>query len=142
MRRVHQFHLQVYFHNFSKYDSCFLIKYAKPNYWSASKTKTKTDNASTNSNEKRNGWKCRTKGNKVAQLENELLDFRDSMDLFPMAIAKLAKNIPDDKLFHVSKEKYPDEEFGKNIYPYEHIDSVSKFKNKKFPSIKHFESSI
>ena len=67
------FRLQIYFHNFAKYDSCLISKYMKkPPILSKKRSK-------------KHVWRCRMRGNKIHQIKTHLLDFRDSMDLFPLS---------------------------------------------------------
>ena len=122
------FRLQVYFHNFSKYDSCFIAKYLKKPTLSGGG--------------KKSYWNCRMRGNKIHQIKTDLLDFRDSLDLFPLSIASLSKNLPVNHMIHVNQVKWKNEDTSKNIYPYEFINSVNRFNDAMFPSIKKFESSL
>ena len=124
------FKLQVYTHNFRHYDSCFITKYMKRP--AVGKGATVGQRV----------WKCRVRGNKIHQVKTNLLDFRDSMDLFPISIAKLSDNLPSDRMEHVNEIKWPGETDSKNIYPYEMISSVKRFDDEAFPDIDDFESSL
>ena len=123
------FRLQIYCHNFSGYDSCFITRYMKKPI-SAGKRMTK------------HIWKCRVRGNKIHQVKTHLLDFRDSFDLFPLSISRLSENLPADQMKQVNEIKWPNEEVSKNIYPYEHITSVKRFDDIPFPDIGKFESLL
>ena len=82
------------------------------------------------------------RGNKIHQIKTHLLDFRDSLDLFPLSIANLSKSLPVDHMKNVNEVKWIDEDVGKNIYPYEWLTSVKCFNDIPFPSIDKFESSL
>ena len=125
------FKLQVYTHNFRHYDSCFITKYMK-----------RPAVGKKNRVVGQRVWKCRVRGNKIHQVRTNLLDFRDSMDLFPISIAKLSDNLPTDRMKHVNEIKWPGETDSKNIYPYEMISSVKRFDDEAFPDIDDFESSL
>ena len=123
------FKLQIYFHNFAKYDSCFISKYMKRPILSKRRRKEHV-------------WRCRMRGNKIHQIKTHLLDFRDSLDLFPLSIASLSTNLPPDQMTNVNEIKWSDEDVSKNIYPYEWLTSVKLFNDIPFPSIDKFESSL
>ena len=123
------FRLQIYLHNFSKYDSCFITKYMKKPVLAGKRTR-------------KHVWKCRLKGNNIHQIKTNLLDFRDSLDLFPISISRLAKNLPRNQMKHVDSIKWLHEDITKNIYPYDHITSVKRFDDIPFPTIEKFESSL
>ena len=58
----------------------------------------------------------------------------------PLKLEEIGENLPDKARNY--QKKLGINTTGKALYPYEHIDSVSKFKLEKFPSIEDFTSSL
>ena len=123
------YRLQIYFHNL-QYDSAFISKYMK------------NPVSSTEKRQKKHVWSCRMRGNKIHQIKTDSLDFRDSLDIFPLSIANLSKNLPENQMNNVNGIKWDGEDVSKNLYPYESITTVKRFNDKTFPSIEKFESSL
>ena len=120
-----RFRLIVYFHNFGGYDSSFITKYMK-------KSSSENDRV----------YRVRMNGQKIRQLKTPLLDFRDSLDIIPVSIATLSKNLSSANMKNVNKILWANESTDKNCYPYSWVTSVKRFQEKKFPSIDDFESDL
>ena len=125
------FRLQVYFHNFSSYDSSFIVRYMKNPICTTGQPRSRKDL-----------WKCRMKGNKIRRLCTALLDFRDSLDIIPVSIGCLSENLPVSEMDYVNEIRWQDEEVSKNIYPYQWFVGVECFGEVSFPSLDEFESRL
>ena len=76
----------------------------------------------------------------------EHLSFLDSFQFMSSSLAKLADNLPNDK-FICTKEYFPDERHfklmrEKGVYPYDYMDSPSKFNDTRLPKREDFYSLL
>ena len=126
------FSLPIYFHNLSSYDHAPILRYARPDVW-----KSNTSSVFDGTNPV---WKCRTRGAKVVHIQCGAIQFKDSYQLLPLKLEEIGKNLPSKARNYLNTicRDAP----GKGLYPYEFIDSISKFDLKEFPSINDFTSSI
>ena len=74
------------------------------------------------------------------------LSFLDSFQFLSSSLAKLAGNLPNDKFIY-AKEYFPDEnQFrlmrAKGVYPYDYMNSISKFGETKLPKREDFCSLL
>ena len=72
--------------------------------------------------------------------------FLDSFQFMSSSLDKLSKNLPEDKFIYTS-EYFPDSEKlklmkRKGVYPYDYMDSFSKFSDKKLPRREDFYSLL
>ena len=70
------------------------------------------------------------------------VSFLDSFQFISSSLAKLAGNLPNDKFIY-TKEYFPDEnQFrlmrAKGVYPYDYMDSISKFGEQNYQREKIF----
>ena len=138
MEKSDSFRLLIYFHNFSGYDSSFLVRYMKRPKIEENVNFVKGRRDRQN----QRVWKCRMSGQKIHQLQTNLLEFRDSYDIVPVSIATLSENLPMKYLKHVQPMLWEGEDPSKNIYPYEWVSSIKRFSKVNFPTIGCFESLL
>ena len=73
------------------------------------------------------------------------LAFIDSFQFMSQSLAKLSSNLPDDKYIYTS-EAFQGERLalikGKGVYPYDYMDAVEKFAEKKLPEKRYFYSLL
>ena len=125
------FTLPIYFHNLSSYDHAPLLRYAKPEMANCRYSVFGETNPI---------WKCRTRGSKVVEIQCGAIEFKDSYQLLPLKLEEVGRNLPHQA--RIYQRKIGKESDGKGLYPYEFVDSISKFDVKDFPSIEEFTSSI
>ena len=125
------FRLTCFFHNFSSYDSSFIVRYLKKPTTTIGAERSRKD-----------VWRVRMKGNKIHRLKTRYIDFRDSLNLVPVSIGSMGQNLPLKEMHYVNGSKWVGEDVGKNIYPYRWVDSVKRLQETKFPDIKQFESNL
>ena len=76
---------------------------------------------------------------------NKNLAFTDSKQFMNSSLEKLVKNLLDDDFKHLTQECGSNKLKllkQKDAYPYEHIDSLERFSEKKLPDKKHFYRSL
>ena len=77
-------------------------------------------------------------------LGNHLV-FLDSFQFMSSSLDSLVKNLPDEA-FKYTKQEFKKEQFNlmkqKGIYPYDHMDSVEKFKQTELPTKEQFYSIL
>lgn len=144
--------IPIVFHNLN-YDSHFFIEHlanmfpghmtiipkTSENYISFSKEMCKSNFIKTNKQQENNAEKYREKLN---------LRFIDSFKFLQCSLAKLAKNLPADKL-HITHKEWSclsDSDFQlltqKGIYPYSYVNSWDRLKETKLPSQKNFYDEL
>ena len=73
------------------------------------------------------------------------LAFIDSFQFMSQSLAKLSSNLPDDKYIYTS-EAFQGERLAlmkeKGVYPYDYMDAVEKFAEKKLPEKRDFYSLL
>ena len=73
------------------------------------------------------------------------LAFIDSFQFMSSSLANLAKNLPDNKYIHTS-EAFQGEKLAlmkaKGVYPYDYMDAVEKFAEKRLPNKEDFYSLL
>lgn len=72
------------------------------------------------------------------------LRFLDSLQFLNASLEKLAENLEKEK-FYLTRSIFDDKTdlmLRKGIYPYEYMDSFSRFEEKQLPNISHFQSSL
>ena len=83
--------------------------------------------------------------NYMAIYLNKHLAFIDSFQFMSQSLANLAKNLPDNKFIYTSEafqgEKLPLMK-KKGVYPYDYMDAVEKFAEKRLPSKEDFYSLL
>ena len=123
------FKLLTYFHNFSGYDSSFIVRYMKNKYCGDETRRSDI-------------WKVRMNGEKMHQLKTNLLEFRDSYDIVPVGIGTLSSNLSKADMKNVSSLLWTGESVEKNMYPYSWVNGVERFREVNFPTIDKFTSLL
>ena len=89
----------------------------------------------------KDGWRATMKGQKISLICGKILQFRDSFALLPMGLAELASKIKDEDCIY-QKKYLPFAPKGKQIYPYNYVSTIAKFKEKNFPKIEDFANDM
>ena len=138
-----QNNISVFFHNLAGYDSHLFIKKLGftegnidciPNNEEKYISFTKTIKAGTYTNKK---GEEKDKFFKIV--------FKDSLKFMSSSLGALVNNLPKDTFKNLDKHYTPEQTKllkQKGFYPYEYIDSVEKFKDKKPPPQKAFYSKL
>ena len=116
--------LGVFFHNAS-YDTNFILENLDFGEISIEK----------------DGWRASMKGQKISLMCGKILQFRDSFSLLPLGLEKLASKLKAEDCVY-QKKYLPFAPKGKQIYPYNYVSTIAKFKEKKFPKIEDFANDM
>ena len=132
--------IPVIFHNFRGYDSHFIMQQIgeiakKHTYTNKKGQKVEMNiNAIPNNMEKYMAF----------MLGNHLV-FLDSFQFMSSSLDNLVNNLPDEALKY-TKQEFKNEKFElmkqKGVYPYDHMDSFEKFKQKELPTKEQFFSIL
>ena len=135
--------ISVFFHNLAGYDSHLFIK--KLGYTEG------TIDCIPNNEQKYISFtktiKTGTYTNKEGKIINKFFKiiFKDTLKFLAASLDVLVSNTPKDN-FKIVDNQYPPEQARllkqKGFYPYEYMDSVEKFKDKKLPPRKAFYSKL
>ena len=138
-----QNNISVFFHNLAGYDSHLFVK--KLGYTEG------TIKCIPNNEQKYISFtktiKTGTYTNKKGEIKNKYFDiiFKDTLKFLSASLDVLVSNTPKDN-FKIIDKHYPPEQARllkqKGFYPYEYMDSVEKFKDKKLPPRKAFYSKL
>ena len=88
-------------------------------------------------------WLLSMAGSNVKFVCAGIIVIKDSYAILPMSLSTLGRQIPEaDCIYQKRYGSQIEGDFGKRIYPYEYIDSVSKLNETEFPPIEAFENSL
>ena len=142
--------LPVVFYNLKSYDSHFIIRELL-DFINRKKLKAYEEDEDGNVVELEEGYKMKT--SVIAQNIEKFMTFSvgnlkfiDSYQFMACSLDRLASNL-DDSDFIFTKKYYTDSiQFNlmkrKGVYPYDHMDSISKFDETELPPIEEFYSNL
>ena len=137
--------ISVFFHNLSGYDShLFIKKLGTPD-------KKENIDCIPNNEEKYISFSKTIRTGQYTNKKGEIKDkffkivFKDSLKFMSSSLGALVNNLPKNAFINLNKYYTPEEAElikQKGFYPYEYMDSIEKFKNKKPPPSEAFFSKL